>query len=630
MEKINRGVSAMKIGLIAPYRDLLDMALNVKKELGVDISIELGDLSEGVKVAKIWEREGFDVIISRGGTYQLIKEAVSVPVVEIKVNAYDILRQFKGLLGYREVIGVAGYKNVIYGCEVIGEVLDLRIEKIVIEQEELGPKQVAEAKERGIRIVIGDTIGTRSARELGLESRLITSGKEAIAAAVNEAFRLAEAIKVEKERAERIKTIVDFVHDGIVAVDRDGKISIYNKMAEEIFKKPAHKALGMKVEKIIPNTKLYEVLKNGKPQIGQLQKVRDTMIVTNRVPIVVEGEILGAVATFQELAAFQNVEHSIRRKLADRGLVAEYTFDDILYKSRKMHDVIEQARKYALLNSTILIVGETGTGKELFAQSIHNESPRKNGPFVAVNCAALPENLLESELFGYVEGAFTGAVKGGKAGLFELAHRGTLFLDEIGEMPIGLQAKLLRVIQERKVRRIGDSKLIPVDVRIICATNRNLREMVREGKFREDLFYRINVLHIKIPPLRDRKEDLDVLVPHFIKKHAARCMKNIIGVTSRAMEVLKAFDYPGNVRELESIVERAVALCSGTHVDAEDIKLEYDAAERVAEGDDIKPLEVVEREYIKRALELTKGNISEAAKRLGINRTTIWRKLRGS
>jgi len=588
----------MKIGLVAPYRDLLDMAFNVKRELGVNIRIELGDLSEGVKVAKKWEKEGFDAIISRGGTYQLIKEAVSVPVVEIKVNAYDVLRQFNGLLGYKEIIGVAGYKNVIYGCEVIGEVLNLNIDKIVIEKEEIGPKQIVEAKERGIKIIIGDTIGTRSAKEIGLESRLITSGKEAIAAAINEAFRLAEAIRIEKERAEKIKTIVDFVHDGIIAVDKDGKISIYNKMAEEIFKKPAERALGRKIEKIIPNTKFYEVVKTGKAQIGQLQKVKDTMIVTNRVPIVVNDEILGAVATFQEVTTLQKVVHNIRRKLSDKGLVAEYTFDDILYKSEKMSSVIEQAQKYAPLNSTVLIVGETGTGKELFAQSIHNASLRKNGPFVAVNCAALPENLLESELFGYVEGAFTGAVKGGKAGLFELAHGGTVFLDEIGEMPLGLQAKLLRVIQERKVRRLGDDKLIPVDVRIICATNRNLAKMVKEGKFREDLFYRINVLQINIPPLRHRKEDLDVIVPYFIMKHGLRCMKNVIGVTSRAMETLKALDYPGNVRELESIIERAVALCNGSLIDTGDIKVEYDPTECRIIWDDIKPLELVEREYI--------------------------------
>lgn len=621
----------MKIVLIAPYRDLLETAITVKKDLNVDIELELGDLSEGVKVAREWEKKGVDIIISRGGTYQLIKESVSVPVVEIKVSAFDILRQFKGLIGCKEIIGVAGYKNVIYGCEVIGEILDLNLIKVVIEKEEEGLRQVAAAKEKGVSLIIGDTIGAYSAKRLGLKSRLITSGKEAVAAAVSESFRLAQALKAEKEKAEQIRTIVDFVHDGIIAIDKEGRVSIYNRMAEKIFKRPPAEAVGRKVETVVPNTRLYEVIETGKPQIGELQEVLGTMITTNRVPIVVGNEVVGAVATFQDVTMLQKVEQKIRRQLADRGLVAMYTFDDIIYSSEKMKDVVNQAKKYALLDSTVLIFGETGTGKELFAQSIHNASRRKNGPFVAINCAALPENLLESELFGYAEGAFTGARKGGKAGLFELAHGGTIFLDEIGEMPPGLQSKLLRVIQERRVMRIGDDRLIPVDVRIICATNRELVEMIKQGKFRVDLFYRINVLQINIPPLRERKEDLDVLVPHFIKKYSLGCGKYINGLTSRAMDFLKTFNFPGNVRELESIIERACALCEGTLIDVGDIRFyqreESDVMPKM-ESHDIKPLEEIEREYIAKAIRLAGGNLSEAARKLGVNRTTLWRKLK--
>ncbi|TYP56172.1 PAS domain S-box-containing protein [Thermosediminibacter litoriperuensis] len=622
----------VKIVLIAPYKDLLEIAMKVKKDLDVDIELELGDLSEGVKVAREWEKKGVDVIVSRGGTYQLIKESVSAPVVEIKVSAFDILRQFKGLIGYQQIIGVAGYKNVIYGCEVIGEILNLNLIKVVIEKEEEGPQQVAAAKEKGVSLIIGDTIGAYSAKKLGLESRLITSGKEAVAAAVNEAFRLAHALQAEKEKAEQIRTIVDFVHDGIIAVDKEGVISTYNRMAEKIFKKPTAEAIGRKIETVVPNTKLYEVMKTGKPQVGELQEVSDTMIATNRVPIVVGNEVVGAVATFQDVTMLQKVEHKIRRQLADKGLVAVYKFDDIVFSSEKMKDAVNQAKKYARLDSTVLMVGETGTGKELFAQSIHNASRRKNGPFVAINCAALPENLLESELFGYAEGAFTGARKGGKAGLFELAHRGTIFLDEIGEMPPGLQSKLLRVIQEKRVMRIGDDRLIPVDVRIICATNRDLVKMIKQGKFREDLFYRINVLQINIPPLRERKEDLDVLVPHFIKKHSPGCGKYIKGITSGAMELLKTLNFPGNVRELESIIERACALCEGTLIDVGDIKFYYreesDTPPEKESYERIKPLEEVEKEYIVKAIKLTGGNLSEAARKLGVNRTTLWRKLK--
>lgn len=255
----------MKIVLIAPYRDLLETAITVKKDLNVDIELELGDLSEGVKVAREWEKKGVDIIISRGGTYQLIKESVSVPVVEIKVSAFDILRQFNGLIGCKEIIGVAGYKNVIYGCEVIGEILDLNLIKVVIEKEEEGLRQVAAAKEKGVSLIIGDTIGAYSAKRLGLKSRLITSGKEAVAAAVSESFRLAQALKAEKEKAEQIRTIVDFVHDGIIAIDKEGRVSIYNRMAEKIFKRPPAEAVGRKVETVVPNTRLYEVIETGNP-----------------------------------------------------------------------------------------------------------------------------------------------------------------------------------------------------------------------------------------------------------------------------------------------------------------------------------------------------------------------------
>ncbi len=229
-------MDTIKVVLIAPYIELLKIAEEVKRDLNLDIIVELGDLSEGIKVAKEWEKKGAGVIISRGGTYQMIKEAVSIPVVEIKVSPYDILRQFHGLIGFKGMVGVAGYKNVIYGCEVIGEVLGLSLTKVIIEKEEEAPHQVAAViAEKDVDLFIGDTIGARSAARLGLKSRLITSGKESIANAMNEAVRLAEALKSERAKAEQIRVIVDFVHDGIVAVDKDGRISIYNKMAEKIF-----------------------------------------------------------------------------------------------------------------------------------------------------------------------------------------------------------------------------------------------------------------------------------------------------------------------------------------------------------------------------------------------------------
>jgi len=625
------------IVLIAPYEELYDLAIEVTKDLdlNLDIHIELGELSEGVKLAKYWESKGAEVVISRGGTYNMIKEEVSIPTVEIKVNAYDVLRQFHGLVGYKKTIGIGGYRNVIYGCDVIEDVLGVNLIKVEIETEKSGFFQVAKViNQYGINIFIGDTIGAESAAKLGLESRLIKSGKEAIAYSINEAFRIAEALRVEKARSEQIRMIIDFVHDGVVAVDRKGKITVLNKIAQEIFKRNSAQSLGEKIEKVIPNTKLYQVMESGVPQLDCLQDVEDIKIATNRVPIVVDNKVLGAVATFKDVTLLQKTEQKIRRKLSDKGFVAKYNFDNIIYKSKNMEEVLAQAKKYAKLESTITIFGETGTGKELFAQSIHNNSSRKRGPFVAINCAALTENLLESELFGYAEGAFTGARKGGKIGLFELAHNGTIFLDEIGDVSLNLQSSLLRVLQEKKVMRIGDDKLIPIDVRIICATNKDLLKQVDDGKFREDLFYRINVLPITIPPLRERIEDIEVLVPHFIRKYSIKNKKKIMGITDKAMYQLKTQTYNGNVRELESIIERACALCDEDMITEMSIKFYQRVREnksneiKNADSIEIKPLKHMELKYIKMALEKSGGNVSQTAKKLGINRSTLWRKLK--
>lgn len=457
---------------------------------------------------------------------------------------------------------------------------------------------------------------------------MITSGKEAIANAVNEAIRLIEEIKKEKAKTEEIRTILDFIHDGVIAVDKKGKITIYNKMAEKIFRKPSEEVLGKNIEFLIPDTKLYQVMNEKKSQLDALQEIGEIKIATNRVPIIVENEVIGAVATFQEVNTLMKAELKIRKQLLEKGHLAFYRFIDIVHKSEKMSKCIEIAKKYSQLDSTILIFGESGTGKEIFAQSIHNESKRKNGPFVAINCAALPENLLESELFGYAEGAFTGAKKGGKVGLFELAHNGTIFLDEISEMPLSLQSKLLRVMQEKKVMRLGDDKLIPINIRIICATNRDLLKEVNNGNFRQDLFYRINILPLFIPPLRERKEDIIPLAEYFLKKYSKLIGKNILGFTHSAVDYLLSLDYPGNVRELEGIIERACAVCEGKYIDMEDLIFKYFEINQNKIKSQELSIEEQEKNLISKALTESKGNITLAAKLLGIHRTTLWRKIK--
>jgi len=326
-------------------------------------------------------------------------------------------------------------------------------------------------------------------------------------------------------------------------------------------------------------------------------------------------------------------EASLRQEVAQlrKQVTREYAFDQILGKSKPMRAVFDLIRRVADSQTNILITGESGTGKELVAKALHFNSSRKRAPFVPVNCAAIPEQLLESELFGHMKGSFTDA-KTDKRGLFEEAHKGTLLLDEISEMPMMLQAKLLRAVQEREIRRVGATRSIPVDVRIIAATNLHLTEEVKAKRFREDLYYRLNVIEISLPPLRDRKEDIPLLCEALLQKSAAGRDKSIKGIAESALGLLMDYEWPGNVRELENVIERAVTLTQSERVTTEDLPagIREVKGERQLIEDGIErllPLEELERGYIKRMLEKTGGNKYRAAQILGIDRKTLYRKL---
>jgi len=325
--------------------------------------------------------------------------------------------------------------------------------------------------------------------------------------------------------------------------------------------------------------------------------------------------------------AYEKKKLEIENKKLQRLIEERYSFENIIGKSKQMREIFLLIDKIAPIDSTVLITGESGTGKDLIAKAIHFRSLRKEGPFVAINCASIPENLLESELFGYKRGAFTGAVTS-KAGLFQEANKGTLFLDEIGELPQGLQAKLLRVIQDKKIRPLGGTQERTIDVRIIAATNHDLEKMVEKGNFREDLFYRLNVINIDIPPLRKRKEDIPILINHFIEKMNKKLGKNIKGASSELLEVFFIYDWPGNVRELENIVERLMILEEGEKLSKKHLPEKYKSTKIVrdtpppSEFENFnlnKYLDEITKKTISTSLEKTKGNKKEAAKLLGIS-----------
>lgn len=346
------------------------------------------------------------------------------------------------------------------------------------------------------------------------------------------------------------QSVIDIMDIGILGINELGNIFIYNKKAEEILKKNISSIMTQDANKIFPFLPLDEAKKTLRKIDARLIKINENLVTIGIYPINHSQKNIGFLIMLQYFKEEEEKQHRVRTQLLNKGHTAKYTFDDILGTSNAIEKVKKIAEKMAKTKSSILITGESGTGKELFAQAIHNASDRKNKPFIALNCAALPENLLESELFGYVDGAFTGAKKGGKLGFFEFAHQGTLFLDEVEGMTPILQVKLLRVIQEQEVMRLGDNRLISIDVRIIAATNRNLEELMTKGEFREDLYYRLSTLPIELPPLRERTEDIFPLIEKFSKENGA----NFI-LSDEVRKIFENHYWHGNIRELKNCIE---------------------------------------------------------------------------
>ncbi|MEH7263781.1 sigma 54-interacting transcriptional regulator, partial [Priestia megaterium] len=387
--------------------------------------------------------------------------------------------------------------------------------------------------------------------------------------------------------------------------------------AEHLLELKRQEVLGKQIDAVMP----FLPIKNyfgGEEHLGIIKKIKNKSLIFNIAPIKVEKDIIGAMITFQDITSIQEMEAKIRGEVLSRKFETRYTFSDILGHSKEICEAKRIGQTVSSVDATVLIFGESGTGKELFAQSIHAESLRKNGPFVAVNCAAIPPNLLESELFGYVEGAFTGATRKGKQGLFEMAHRGTIFLDEISEMDTYGQSRLLRVLQEKQVMRLGDNKYIPVDVRVIAATNKNLLKVVEKGKFREDLLYRLKVLTINIPPLRKRKSDIRYLAQHFLVYYTNLYQKKNIEITEKAYSQLTTYKWKGNVRELMHFIERLVVISKNNVVSDQDMKeqLNENAFETNYIGEAAETTNHLqsEKEQILLALTETHSNISQAAK----------------
>jgi len=628
-----------QIALIAPCESLASIASETARKTNMALKIKPALLGDAINVAKQLQSEGAQVLVSRGGTALVLQNApeLSLPVIEIRVTAYDVVRAIAEARKFGPRIGVIGFENMVLGASTLETVLGVEIQEFLLRSPDETEANIQSAIKHGVDAVIGGVITVRTAGKLKIKAVLIESGPEAIRHALDEAMRVLQVKKQENAKAQRIKLILDSVSDGIVSFDGSERITVFNKAMENLTGVGKKDAIGQRVTSVIPgihSTRRFTNIDGS--EYPEILKINEALVSVTSLPIRVDGDSTGTVVTFQEVHRLENLEKDLRRRLYSNGHIARFDFNDIIGESECMQRTIARARRFAEVDSKVLILGETGTGKELFAQSIHNNSPRRYGPFVAVNCAVLPENLLESELFGYVEGAFTGARKGGKPGLFELAHGGTIFLDEIGALPSRLHGRLLRVLQEKEVMRLGDDKIIPVDARIISASNKDLKKLVHQGDFQEDLYYRLDVLKLFLPPLRERLEDIPLLVKAFSDAISRDTGILFEGFTDDALSLLSAYDWPGNVRQLRNVVEKCIALYQKGPVTAQDmLTVLSDDLYHVPDDSQImnEPLDDIVRKTTKKAilkaLELAGGNKGEAARVLGISRSTLWRKLQG-
>ncbi|WP_342366199.1 sigma-54 interaction domain-containing protein [Tissierella pigra] len=445
-----------------------------------------------------------------------------------------------------------------------------------------------------------------------------------------------------RDSFEMLVDILNYAYEGYVLVDPNGRIVKMNY--EKLMGIKEEDAIGKPVEEVIENTRMHIVVRTGKKELRDVQRIQGHDMITNRIPIIKQEKIIGAVGTvlFKDISEVKELAHQLldlQSKInkykgeIERIEGTKYSFHSIITRNPKMEYLKKVGKMASETNSTVLITGESGTGKELFAHAIHRASYRKEEAFIAINCAAIPKELLESELFGYDSGAFTGARKDGKPGKFELASGGTIFLDEIGDMPLEMQAKILRVLESKEFERIGGNKKISFDVRVIAATNENIEESVKKGKFREDLYYRLNVISIEIPPLRERMEDIEILSEDILNNLIKEMAVGRKELSKEAMKILKSYSWPGNVRELRNILERAINLSTGNLILAEHLP------ERILNGVNYLPnniediiklkdtIEAVEREAVIKAITLTKGNKTLAAEKLGIHRTALYKKI---
>jgi transcriptional regulator with PAS, ATPase and Fis domain len=630
-----------KIAVISPSSIMTKKIKKIIEEEKMEIIVREATRQKAVNEVEELIIQGVKVFISRGVTATILREKFDIPVINIRHTFFDCYNAYinaKKISPQIAFLATSNDFNII-----LNKSKDFLIGADIITINNLDniDNKLKEIFSRGYKVAIGGLTLKEKVLKLGIDYIMTEADTYSLIKAIEDAEHILK-IEIESEnqridienKFEMINSIFHCATEGMISIDKNGTITNININAKNILNLNSSTKL---IDDIMPTEIFSRVLKNGEEVKNEIIIYKKITLIINIEPVKVNNKIIGAVVTLKKANEIEAAEQKYRRTILNKGHVAIKTFDDIIGRSESMKATKNLAKKYSKVDSTVLILGETGTGKEIFAESIHNYSTRKNAPFVAINCAAFPASVLESELFGYVEGAFTGALKKGKMGIFELAHNGTIFLDEISEAPLDVQLKLLRVIQERKIMRIGGDELIPIDVRLIAASNKDLKKLINKGLFREDLYYRLCVLELRIPSLNERRQDIPDLVKTFINEST----KPNSVITNKAIDMLMSYEWSGNVRQLNNIVERLTVIKDDGIITSDDVlnatanlrdKTKFFENENSSKNDssyskgnnEFK----TEEDLLKEALIECNGNKKLTAQNLGISTSTLWRKIK--
>ncbi|UQZ88146.1 hypothetical protein C4J81_02525 [Deltaproteobacteria bacterium Smac51] len=644
--------------ITSPNTQFTEMARSVSEEMQFKAIIIEAVLEDAVERITVASRDNdVSAIISRGGTASMIREISSIPVLVAEANDFDILISLLDAAAIsREVAYVLSADYSIEDLSWVTERFKIKMRPYFFKNNAELNQAILQARRDGHKVAVS---GSDNARKIcednGLACVLVNTSRRTMMELMQRAALIAEVRGREIGHRHRLAATFNLIPEGVFYLDGDDTVSLVNSHGLDLLGLSSESEIvGRPLADFIKEPFLEQIIREQREYSGIVFELSGKTILLYTAPVLVQGQYLGTVVSLQRASEVEKLEHRVRREIHSSGLTAHTTFKDMELSAwaPAMRACLVRARQYAATENTVLITGESGTGKELMAESIHNGSRRRGQAFVAINCAALPLTLLESELFGYEEGAFTGARRGGKPGYFELAHGGTLFLDELGLLPQHVQMQLLRVLQSRQVLRVGGRKMIPVDVRVVAATNADLNAAVADGSFRQDLYYRINVLHVDIPPLRRRPEDIPLLVSRYLPKYAHENGRAITGMDEALMAALQRHSWPGNVRELLNYLMRLSVsgqgpLLTESDLEACGISLGQPVMTSHDDGpsaiDPTEPnivydesmihltpgnMENMEREIIRWYMRRCGGNRQKVCEELGLSRTTLWKKLK--